>query len=232
MIFVVGLPAAQALKSAKVQQPVIFGGPPDPVSAGLVPSIANHGTNFTGTRYLPPAERILDVFEQAYPTAKRVAVLHNPGEANSMSVVRVFLDGAQKRQLISLDLGATNALEIESALRALADANVDGLFLPTDNLVYSSLDRILSQTKALGIPVFNCTKLSVEKGATFSLATDYFKVGSITAEKIAAQILFFGKKPNQLDVIEIEEGNIYVNSNIESSTRIKPIAGYEIVSVQ
>lgn len=230
LVFVVGLPAAQALKAAGVKHPVLFGGPPDPVAAGLVPSLQDHGTNFSGTRYLPPASAILDVFNSAFPQAREVAVLHNPGEENSMAVVRAFLEAAKQQSLKVRDLGATNAAEIEAALRDLAVRSPDGLFLPTDNLVYSNLDRIIDQAKAHGIPVFNCTRLSVERGAVFSLATDYHRVGAITAG-LARRILFEDAAPRDLDVIDIREGSLYVKSGDETIADVEPPTDFTLVRV-
>lgn len=231
MVFVVGLPAAQALKSARVQRPVVFGGPPDPVAAGLVPRLNDHGSNFTGTKYFPPVDMILQVFRQAYPQSTRIAVIHNPGEANSMAVVNAFLAAAQSRGFSILDLGASNAAEIEATLRTLSYRKPDGLFLPTDNLVYSSLDRIVAHARDLGITVFNCTRLSVEKGALFSLATDYEKVGEISAG-VAARIVFAGEKPQSLNVIDVREGNLYLSDRHPVASRIRPVPGYEVVHIQ
>ena len=230
LVFVVGLPAAQALKAAGIQHPVVFGGPPDPVGAGLVPSLVAHGTNFTGTRYFPPVSTILEVFLQAFPGPDEVAVLHNPGEANSMAVVRAFLHAASEHSLQVRDLGATNAAEIEAALRDLAIKPPGGLFLPTDNLVYSNLDRVIDHAKAHSLPVFNCTKLSVERGALFSLATDYYVVGQLTAG-IAHKILFEGTPPSAIDVLDVKEGNLYVSSSHAMASNVKPIDGYSLVSV-
>lgn len=231
LVFVVGLPAAQALKSARVQHPVVFGGPPDPVAAGLVPNLNDHGSNFTGTKYFPPVDMILQVLRQAYPQSTRIAVIHNPGEANSMVVVSAFLAAAQSQGFTILDLGASNATEIEATLRTLSFKKPDGLFLPTDNLVYSSLDRIVAHARDLGIPVFNCTRLSVEKGALFSLATDYERVGEISAG-LAARIVFAGEKPQGLDVIDVREGNLYLSDQHPAASRIRPVPGYEVVHIR
>lgn len=231
LIFVVGLPAAQALKSAGVTSPVVFGGPPDPVRAGLVPSLQGHGTNFTGTRFFPPVRAILDFFTRAYPDAEEVAVLHNPGETNSMVVVSAFLDAAEQRSLRVRDLGPNNAAEIEAALRDLSIDTPAGLFLPTDNLIYSNLDRILGHAKALDIPVFNCTRLSVERGASFSLATDYSVVGALTAE-LASEILFNAARPEGLDVLDIKQGELYVDSKNSLLAGIEPPENYQVVRIQ
>lgn len=230
-VFVVGLPAAQALKSAKVQHPVVFGGPPDPIAAGLVPRLEGHGSNFTGTRYFPPVDMILRVFKQVYSESSQVAVIHNPGEVNSMAVVRAFLAASQDQGLTVRDLGVSNAMEIEAALRVLSANKPDGLFLPTDNLVYSSLDRIMAHAGELRIPVFNCTRLSVQKGALFSLGADYERIGGISAS-LAVRIVFAGEAPQNLDVIDVREGQLYLGERHPAAGRVKAVAGYKVVRIQ
>ena len=229
-IFVVGQPAAQALKSAAVQRPVVFAGPPDPVGAGLVPRLASHGTNFTGAKYFPNVDAILGVFKDAYPQASRLAVLHNPGEANSMAVTRAFLEGAQRRDFTVRDMGASNGTELEANLRALYIDRVDALFLPNDTLVYSSLDRVMAQAKSLELPVFSCTKLSVEKGAAFAIATDYSRLGELAAS-MAARIVIGGEHVQAIDVLDVQEGHLYVKKDAAVAGRIKTIPGYDVVSV-
>lgn len=229
-VVVIGLPAAQKLKAVGVDWPVIFAGVPDPVAAGLVSRLSGHGTNFTGTRYFPPVDANLRVFRAIAPGAKTIAVLHNPAEANSMAVVDEFLKQAPGFGFQVHDLGVTNSVEIEAALRVLSGRKPDGIFIPTDNLVYSSLDRITAEATRMGVPLFNCTRLSVAKGASFSLATDYVRVGQLTA-KVAAQVVFGGRRPADLDVVNITEGHLYVRPEVKLPGTLD-VTGYPIERVQ
>ena len=209
-IFVVGAPAIKILKDKKCQTPVIFGGPPFPVKSGFVPSIKGHNTNFTGTTYTPPTKEILDVFLKGFKEADRVAVLRNPAEPNSESVASSFIKHAEYRNIDIIDLPSTDGASVDAALRTLRQKKVDGLFIPTDNLVYSMLGKVINSASEFNIPVFSCTKVSVQKGALFSLGTDYFTVGEHTAP-IVANILNKKFLPNEIDVVEIGTGKIYLN---------------------
>lgn len=229
-VFVVGLPAAQALKATGLKTPVVFGGPPDPVVAGLVPRLTCHGSNFTGTRYLPPSDIILNVFRDVYPAAESVAVLHNPGEANSMSVVRDFLAAAGKRKLKVIDYGASSVTELEAALQTLARDKPSALFIPTDNLMHASLERILASASQVGIPVFDCTKSAVQKGAVFSVGTDYAQIGALSA-RVASRILFDGIKPGDIDVMDVTEGFIYIKEGVSLGEKFIMPNGYEVIRI-
>jgi putative tryptophan/tyrosine transport system substrate-binding protein len=231
VLFVVGLPAAQALRSSGITTPVVFGGPPDPVGAGLVPRLVAHGGNITGTKYMPPVTEMFRLFFQAFPDAKSVAIIHNPGESNSMALVKEARLALDSRGASFIDLAATTAVELDAAIRALDPSRVSGLFLPTDNFIYASLDRIIAAAAANAIPVFSCTKLAVQKGALFAAATDYTRVGELSAG-IAEQILFEGKSVTSIDVLDVKEGNLYVTANPLLSSKIGQIPNYPTVVVR
>jgi putative ABC transport system substrate-binding protein len=70
--------AALAAKQATRTVPVVFAGPADPVSSGLVTSLARPGGNLTGLSSLPTPELVgksLELLRQAVPEANRVAAL-------------------------------------------------------------------------------------------------------------------------------------------------------------
>ena len=70
--------AALAAKQATRTIPIVFAGPPDPVSSGLVTSLARPGGNLTGLSSLPTPELIgkcLELLKQAVPEANRIAAL-------------------------------------------------------------------------------------------------------------------------------------------------------------
>ena len=231
LIFVVGVPAAQALKTKIKTTPVIFGGPPDPVAAGLVTSMKNHSSNFTGTSYFPQLTRYSIHLSHQMPPNAKIAVIHNPGEANSKAVVTKFLAAAEDVDTPIIDFAVTNVIEIEAALRAMKIKGVTGLFIPTDNLIYSNLERITSVANSLDISVFNCTKLSVERGADFSLATDYYTVGT-EAGNISADILFNNKRVQDIDVFAISEGKMFIKASKKDVYGQHVPEGYEAEYVE
>ncbi|MCD4771854.1 MAG: ABC transporter substrate-binding protein [Bacteroidales bacterium] len=230
-IFVVGAPAIKILKDKQCKKPVIFGGPPFPVKSGFVPSLINHNTNFTGTTYSPPTEAILDIFLESFDKAKKIAVLRNPSEPNSEAVSTSFMKNAIDKKISIVDLPSMDGASVDASLRSLTHNKVDGLFIPTDNLVYSMLDKVIQSASEMDIPVFSCTKISVQKGALFSLGTDYETVGELSAP-IAASILNKSKSPNEIDVLEIKTGKIYLNIRNNKAPLINENKLYKIEVVK
>lgn len=231
IIFAVGANAIQTLKNKRCKKPVIFGAPPSAVELGFVPRYKDHGTNFTGTTYFPPTSTIVDVFLDAFPNASTVAVLRNPSEPNSAAVASSFIEEAKKRNLKIVDLPSMDGAQVEASLRSLASNRVDGLFIPTDNLLHAMLEQVLSSTNKLNIPVFSCTRLTVEKGALFSIGTDYKTTGELSAD-VAAPIIFGRQKPEETDVLEINFGFIYLNTEDPRSVYIKETHNYKIEAVR
>ena len=74
-------PAAQAAKQATRTIPIVFAGAGDPVTSGLVASLARPGGNVTGLSLLAPelVGKRLEQLKQAVPGVSRVAVLWQPG---------------------------------------------------------------------------------------------------------------------------------------------------------
>jgi putative ABC transport system substrate-binding protein len=74
-------PAALAAKQATRTLPIVFAATPDPVSSGLVTSLARPGGNVTGLSLLAPelVGKRLEQLTQAVPGVTRVAALWQPG---------------------------------------------------------------------------------------------------------------------------------------------------------
>jgi putative ABC transport system substrate-binding protein len=76
-----GTPQALAAKQATGTIPIVFAGVSDPVTSGLVASLARPGGNVTGLATLVPelVGKCLEQLKQAVPGVSRVAVLWHPG---------------------------------------------------------------------------------------------------------------------------------------------------------
>jgi putative tryptophan/tyrosine transport system substrate-binding protein len=82
VILATGTPQALAAKQATRTVPIVFLGVTDPVTDGLVTSLARPGGNVTGLASLNPEliGKCLEQLKQAVPGVNRVAVLWPPGQ--------------------------------------------------------------------------------------------------------------------------------------------------------
>jgi ABC transporter substrate binding protein len=85
-VIVTSGPAVPAAKQATSVIPIIFPLSGDPVAAGLVASLAHPGGNVTGlSQQIPDAAgKRVELLREAIPSLRRLAILVNVGEPNSV----------------------------------------------------------------------------------------------------------------------------------------------------
>ncbi len=113
-------PAALAAKAATATVPIVFGVGEDPVSLGLVASLARLGGNMTGVNFLSRevnAKR-LSLMHELLPATSRVAVLVNPTNPSAAEEASKELqEAAPTLGLKILVFNAKSADEVESLQR-------------------------------------------------------------------------------------------------------------------
>ena len=137
--------ATLAAKAATTSIPIVFGAGTDPVSLGLVASLARPSTNATGINFFSQevdAKR-LGLLHELVPKAVRVAVLVNPAEAeNTNGTLRGVQDAARVLSLQIETVNVSTNLEVDAAFASLANERPDALFVAS-NAFFSSRRRIL-----------------------------------------------------------------------------------------
>jgi putative tryptophan/tyrosine transport system substrate-binding protein len=115
--------AASTAKAATATIPIVFTTPEDPVTLGLVRSLARPGGNLTGINWLAgelTAKR-LELLHELVPKAVRIAVLVNPANVPSIeSTLRDIPEAARALGLQIAVLKASTSREIEAAFATLA----------------------------------------------------------------------------------------------------------------
>lgn len=94
LLIAIATPAAIALRNATPRVPVILGGVADPVSAGLVASLARPGGNMTGVSANLPVMvgKQLQLLQEVTPDLQRVAFLGSTDDA----ATRLFVEQARQ----------------------------------------------------------------------------------------------------------------------------------------
>lgn len=207
---VVGIstPSAQAIAAAAPQIPLVFTAVTDPVAAKLVPSLEKPGGMITGVSDLTPIAKHLDLIQQITPQVKRLGVLYNAGEANSVALVALLKQAAPARQLNLVEATATNSGGVSSAAQSLV-GKVDAIYVPTDNTIASALEAVLKVGIDNKVPVYAGDSDSVKRGAIATLSFDYLALGRDTA-RIVDRILK-GEKPGSIPVVTPSQLDLAVN---------------------
>lgn len=205
-------PCAQsATKTSRA--PIVFSAVTDPVSAGVVPSLAEPGARITGVSDAWPYKGQLNLVREILPQAKRLGVLFNPGEAASQYGIARIRDLAPPMGFEIVELPVSNSQEIVGVLRQRL-GSVDALYLSSDNTVISGVSAALKQCLERRKPLFVGDSGTVEKGGLAAVSVGYSGVGQATG-KLVARVLE-GKAPNPVVVLEGDE--IYLN--LETAKKI------------
>ena len=121
--------------------PVVYSAVTDPVAAQLVASMEPTGTNVTGVSDLLALDKQIDLIKKIVPNAKRVGMVYNPGEANSVVVVKLQ-ELLPKYGMSLVEAAAPRSVDVASAARSLI-GKVDVIYTNTDNNVVSAYESLV-----------------------------------------------------------------------------------------
>lgn len=204
LIFSIATPTTQAAVNATSTIPIVFSAVTDPKAAGLLKE------NVTGS-----SDRVdnvgeqLDILKQLNPNAKKIGVLFNSSEQNSLTQVEAIKKAAAEKGIEVIEQSVTSPSEITQALSALLP-KVDALYIPTDNLVVSSMPAVVERANAAKKIIIASDEGSVVNGALYTKGIDFYELGK-EAGKLAIQILKDGKKPSELEYVTLKPTNLVFN---------------------
>ncbi|HEY8531877.1 MAG TPA: ABC transporter substrate-binding protein [Limnochorda sp.] len=187
LILAIATPTAQAMAQATSTIPILITAVTDPEAAGLVERNERPGTNVTGTSDLNPVDRQLALVREVAPSARRVGVLYNAGEANSVVQVEWARNVARELGLTLVEATVATSSEVLQAAQSLV-GRVDAMYVPTDNTVVSALESVIQVAEAAKLPLVVGEPDSVARGGLITVGIDYYQLGRQTAD-IADRVL-------------------------------------------
>lgn len=199
VIVAIGTPSAQTLKSVtqNTNIPLVFSSITDPLKARLVESIQNTSGNTTGLSNWIALELQLNKFKSILPSLKKLGIVYNPGETNSVTLVHKLKKIAPKLGLEMVESVAITAAEVGMAAQKLV-GKVEAIFITNDNTALSAFDTIAQVARVGKVPLFVSDTDLVQKGAVAAFGPNQYELGRQTAD-IVLQILK-GKKPSEIPV--------------------------------
>lgn len=197
LVLAIATPTAQAMASATKTIPILITAVTDPVAAGLVKSMEKPGGNVTGTTDMNPVKDQLKLIRDLVPKAKRVGIIFNSGEVNSLVQVELARKYAKELGFTLVEAVASSSGEVMSAALSLV-GRVDAIYVPTDNTVVAAFEAVAQVARMNRIPVISGESSVVERGGLATIGIDYFKLGQQTG-KMALRVLA-GAKPAEMPV--------------------------------
>ena len=194
-IVAISTPAAQAVVAATRDIPVVYGAVTDPVAAQLVKTMGPSGTNVTGVSdRLVPAPQV-ELIRKVLPGVKRVGMVYNPAEANSVVAVREMKAALEAQGITLVEAAAPRSVDVGQAARRLV-GKVDLIYSGTDNNVVAAYEALAKVGNDAKIPLIAADTGSIRRGALAVLSVDYGLLGRQAGRQVVS--ILKGKKPGEL----------------------------------
>lgn len=200
--------AAQATKGTGI--PVVFIAVSDAVGSGLIKANDQPtGTNITGVYSADPVEKQMDLIGETVPNMKRLGVIYNAGEANSVSNVDRIKGYVKGKNWNVVEASVAGSNEVQAAAQSLV-GRVDAVFMPQDNTVMSALEALLKVLQDNNLPLFTGDIESVKRGAVGTIGNDEYDCGRQGAVLVSR--ILKGEKAGDIVPEEIRKRTLMVNS--------------------
>ena len=214
----IGTPAAVALQSARdaeeVDVVILFTAVTDPVGGGLMAD-ASKPTDITGTNDMNPVADQVDLVLELAPGIKKLGVLYNVAEPNSLVQAELVKTQAAKKGVEVVVKTVAEAIEISAATTALIQTDgVEAIYLPTDNLIAANMPAVAAVADELGVPTVCGESGMVAAGGTITYSINYKTLGVLTGE-MAAKILD-GTPCSEVPSTSVDVNGLEVAVNEES----------------
>ena len=219
VVLAIATPSAQSLANTTQTTPVIFSAVTDPVSAKLVESREHPGGNVTGTsdQSSDAISTQINLIKKVLPKAKTIGILYTQSEPNSV----VQKDEA-KRLLEEKGFTVVEKTILDSNnVKAAADslmAEVDMVFVPTDNIISSTMETVKQVSIKHKVPVFGGSTEMVALGGLYNYGTNYEELGRQTARMLVR--ILKGEKPENIAVELPEKLELHTNQEMAAALGI------------
>lgn len=218
LIVTLGSAATSVISKSFKDVPVDFCMVLNPLASGFVRSMNGSGNNLTGASLDIPMQVQFEALRSVVPSAKRIAVIYNPQETES--VVQQARKTAKEMGLDLVGIAVNSEEKVPEALRSV-DKSIDALWSVADSTVFSSasMEGILLHTLRNKIPFMGLSPAFVKAGALLALDADYQEVGA-QCGGLAAKILA-GETPASLPITTPQKATLHVNLKTAETIGLK-----------
>ena len=165
--------------------------------------------NVTGTSDMNPIDQQLELLLKIAPQTKNIGTVYSSSEVNSQLQVDVLKKLAGDKGINVIEATVSTVNDIQQAAHSLV-GKVDAVYVPTDNVMASSMPTLVAVTDEARLPVICGESDPVRAGGLATLGIDYYKLGEQTGV-MAAEILSGKGKPQTMPVQMQKEFKVVVN---------------------
>ena len=209
-----GTPAALAAKQASGTLPIVFAGPGDPVTSGLVSSLARPGGNVTGLSSFAPelVGKCLEQLTQAVPGVGRVAALWQPGGLGKRTDKAVLKEAEAAARALGVRLQFVEARsrgDLDRAFSEMTKARAAALTVLPGSMFVNERRRLVDLAARNRLPAVYPWSEGVAEGGLMSYGpdlADLFRRAAAYVDKILK-----GAKPGDLPVEQPAKFELAIN---------------------
>ncbi|MBI5275606.1 MAG: ABC transporter substrate-binding protein [Burkholderiales bacterium] len=204
-----GNAAAEALKRATREVPIIAVGVNAPVETGLVESLAKPGGNVTGTS-ISPAEgggKLVEMLKAAAPATRRVVVVVNPDLRGAAPYIR---SAEATAGALRLELSRYLVSKVEEFRWGDLDAQrPDALYVTADQVVSAITPGLIEYALSRRLPSIGVVRRFATAGGLMSLGPDPDELEEVLVDYILR--IVDGAAPSSLPVREPARFRLVLN---------------------
>lgn len=204
MVYAITTPTSQAAKNQVTDAPIVIASVTDPEGAGLtgIP-------NITGTSGAAPTKENLELMRKIFPDAKKIGIIYNSSEQNSVSEVKTLKELAKNYGFEVVEKSVTNGTELVSAANLIVK-EADIYYAIQDNTVSSYFPTLMEVMNKERKPVFATNNVYTDRGALIAQGATDYDIG-YRAGEIAVEVLKNGKKPADIPIETIKNLRVEIN---------------------
>ena len=212
LIFAIATPAAQTVANATSTTPIVATAVTDFAVAKLEKDNNKPGPYRTGSSDMNPIAAQTELLLKLVPNAKTVGTVYNSSEINSQLQIDILRKELEKHGVALAEATISSVNDIQQAAQSLV-GKVDVMYVPTDNVVASSMPTLYRVTQAAKLAVVAGEAGMVRSGATATVAVDYYNLGKI-AGNMGADILEGKAKPQDMPIRYQTEFKVVLNEPV------------------
>ena len=219
VVLAIATPSAQSLANTTQTTPVIFSAVTDPVSAKLVESREHPGGNVTGTsdQSSDAISTQINLIKKVLPKAKTIGILYTQSEPNSVVQKDEAKRLLEEKGFTVVEKTILDSNNVKAAAESLM-AEVDMVFVPTDNIISSTMETVKQVSIKHKVPVFGGSTEMIAVGGLYNYGTNYEELGRQTARMLIRVLK--GEKPENIAVELPEKLELHTNQEMATALGI------------
>ena len=219
VVLAIATPSAQSLANTTQTTPVIFSAVTDPVSAKLVESREHPGGNVTGTsdQSSDAISTQINLIKKVLPKAKTIGILYTQSEPNSVVQKDEAKRLLEEKGFTVVEKTILDSNNVKAAAESLM-SEVDMVFVPTDNIISSTMETVKQVSIKHKVPVFGGSTEMVAVGGLYNYGTNYEELGRQTARMLIRVLK--GEKPENIAVELPEKLELHTNQEMAAALGI------------